>query len=437
MPALHDNLFARIANFGTLHEAWRNAVKGKRRKPGAARFTANLEKELLRLERELLDGSWRPGRYVEIAVREPKPRMVSAAPFRDRVVHHALCAVIEPIFERGFIGHSYANRAGKGTHRAVAQYERWRDRHRHVLRCDIYRYFPAIDHTVLKGLFRRRIACAGTLGLMDAIVDGSNPQEPVTLYYPGDDLFSPFGRRRGLPIGNLTSQFMANLYLDGLDHFATEVLRAPYLRYVDDFALFHDDPAVLAGWRDRIAVWLEAKRLRLHPRKTEILPTAEAATFLGYVLLPDRRRLPEANVRRFRNRLRGMRDRWRAGTIDGRAVEAHIRSWIAHAEHAQTWRLRHAIFRGGWFDPALHARSGRTLAKPGRSPLGGFCAAVRGTTIQGTSAPATATTTSPATATTMSVSALPAPLHARAGGTMVPPGAPRAGSGAAMMTGAC
>jgi len=435
VPALHDNLFGQIANFGALHEAWRNAVQGKRRKPGAARFTANLEKELLRLERELQDRSWQPGRYVEIAVREPKPRMVSAAPFRDRVVHHALCAVVAPLFERGFIDHSYANRAAKGTHRAVAQYEHWRDRHRHVLRCDIYRYFPAIDHAVLQALFRRRIACPDTLWLMDAIVDGSNPQEPVNLYYPGDDLFSPFERRRGLPIGNLTSQFMANLYLDGLDHFVTEVLRAPYLRYVDDFALFHDDPAVLAGWRDRIAACLQGKRLRLHPRKTLVLPTSEPSAFLGYVLLPDRRRLPEDNVRRFRNRLRGMRDRWRAGTIDHSTVEARIQSWIAHAEHAQTWRLRHAIFRGGWFDPALHARFGRTLAKPGRSPLGGFCAAVPGTTIQGTFAPATATTTSSATATTMPVSALPAPLHARAGGITLPPGVPRVGSGAAMMTG--
>ena len=436
MPARHDDLFGQIANFAALHAAWRKAVKGKRKKTGAAGFTANLETELLRLERELRDGSYRPGRYVEIAIRDPKPRLVSAAPFRDRVVHHALCAVVQPLFERGFIDHSYANRTGKGTHRAVAQYERWRDRHQHVLRCDIHRYFPSIDHAVLKSLFRRRVACAGTLWLMDTIVDGSNPQEQVNLYYPGDDLFAPFERRRGLPIGNLTSQFMANLYLDGLDHFVTEVLRAPYLRYVDDFALFHDDRAVLAEWRDRIAVWLQGRRLRLHPRKTTILRTEEPWAFLGYVLLPDRRRLPEDNVRRFRNRLRGLRDRWRAGTIEPEAVTARVQSWIAHAEHAQTWRLRHAIFRGGWFDPALHTRFGRTLAKPGRSPLCGCCAAVRGTTIQGTSAPATATTTNRRTATTISVSVSPALLHARAGGITVPPGAPRVGSGAAMMIGA-
>jgi len=100
------------------------------------------------------------------------------------------------------------------------------------------------------------------------IVDPSNAQEPVHLYFDGDDLFNPFRRRRGLPIGNLTSQFFANLYLDGFDHFVTEILRAPYVRYVDDFALFHNDPAVLAGWRLRIEKYLAGRRLKLHPRKT-------------------------------------------------------------------------------------------------------------------------------------------------------------------------
>ena len=131
----------------------------------------------------------------------------------------------EPLFERGFIHDSYANRTGKGTHRAVACYERFRDRFRHVLRCDTYRYFPAIDHEILKRDLSRRIACLRTLALADRIVDGSNPQEPVPLYYPGDDLFTPFECRRGLPIGNLTSQLFANVYLHGLDHFCKEVLR--------------------------------------------------------------------------------------------------------------------------------------------------------------------------------------------------------------------
>ncbi len=353
MSRRQSDLFDGIASFPALHAAAERAICGKRSKPGAAAFMVNREKELLRLDRQLNDGTWRPGTYVEIPITDPKPRLVSAAPFRDRVVHHALCAVIAPIFERGFIADSYANRRGYGTHRAVARYEQYRDRYRHVLRADIYRYFPAIDHEILKVDFRRRIACDKTLWLMDAIVDGSNAQEPVNLIFPGDDLFSPHARRRGLPIGNLTSQWFANIYLDGLDHFVKEVLRAPYLRYVDDFALFHDDPAVLAEWRERIARYLEGRRLVLHPVKTFIAATNDDATFLGYVLCGSGvRRLPEDNLRRFRNRLRGLRDRWRAGSVGEHEITQRVSSWIAHAAHANTWRLRHALFRGGWFDPS-------------------------------------------------------------------------------------
>ena len=414
MPRREHDLFDAIASFPALWIAAFRAAAGKRAKPGASAFLANLETEVLRLERELRSGRYRPGRYTKIEIFDPKHRVVSAAPFRDRVVHHALCAVCEPIFERGFIHDSYANRLGKGSHRAVARYERFRNRFRHVLRCDIRRYFPAIDHEILKSDLRRRIACQRTLALADIITDGSNPQEPVYELFAGDDLLTPLERRRGLPIGNLTSQFFANVYLDGFDHFCKEVLRAKgYLRYVDDFALFHDDPVQLAEWRRRVAKYLEGRRLTLHPRKTAILPTAEPATFLGFVLLPDgRRRLPEDNVRRFRNRLRGLRDRWRHGTVTQEEVLIRVRSWIAHAEHANTRRLRRAIFRTGWFQPGW---------EPG-SPASAFCAAAPGTTNRGTSVPRTAIGTPPATGTTTSVSGWPARSKAGTGGVTVPSG---------------
>jgi hypothetical protein len=133
----------------------------------------------------------------------------------------------------------------------------------------------------------------------------------------------------------------------------TEILQAPYVRYVDDFALFADDPDALLNWRLQIEQYFVGRRLKLHPRKTFISPCHEPAQFLGFVLHNDGlRRLPEDNVRRFRNRLRGLRDQWQAGCIDIEDVAARIGAWIAHAEHADTWRLRHAIFRGGRFDPA-------------------------------------------------------------------------------------
>ena len=344
MPCRHHNLFDRIAAFPALRRAAMKALLSKRKKPGAAAFAVNLERELLRLERELQQDRYRPGAYVEIEVFDPKHRIVSAAPFRDRVFHHALMAVVGPLFEAGFIDNSFANRVAKGTHRGIEAYERYRDRHAFVLRCDVYRFFPSIDHEVLKRDFRRRIACPRTLSLLDRIVDGSNAQEPVNLHFPGDDLFTPYLRRRGLPIGNLTSQWFANIYLDPLDHFVTERLGAPYLRYVDDFALFADSREQLAEWQEQIAAFLVRRRLKLHPRKTEILACRETATFLGYGLVANgKRRLPEEGVRRFRNRLRGMADQLRAGTLSRGQVDTKIAAWRAHADFANSAHLQRAI----------------------------------------------------------------------------------------------
>jgi len=428
-PKRHDGLFDAIASFSALRSAALRAIRGKRSKPGPAGFMAGLETEILELEEELQTGSYRPRGYVAFEITDPKRRIVSAAPFRDRVVPPALCAVIEPIFERGFISDSYASRLAKGSHAAVARYEIFRGRSAHVLRGDIYRYFPAIDHAILKRDLRRRIACERTLWLADAIIDGSNPQEPVHIHYPGDDLLTPVQRRRGLPIGNLTSQLFANIYLDAFDHFCTEILRPKgYLRYVDDFAMFGDEPAALEDWRRRIAVYLAGRHLSLHPRETTIRATAEPAAFLGYVLSPRGRRLPEENVRRFRNRWRGLRDRIRAGSIGEDEAARRIRSWIAHAEHADTWRLRHALFRGGPFDPArdplFRAGSYSPKRRLGRShDAFAFCAAAPGTTIRGTAGLPTATGTTLTTETTTSGSGWPARPHpARAGAFTDAPG---------------
>lgn len=352
MPQQPDVLFPQIANFSALYAAAQLAASRKRRKQGVSAFMANLEKNILQIEYSLQQQTWRSGGYTEMELTYPKKRLVSAAPFRDRVVHHALCAVIAPKFEKGFIEDSFANRKGKGSHLAVARYEQFRNRYRYVLRADIYRYFPAMDHEILKADIRRRISCPQTLWLIDSIIDSANPQEPVYTHFPGDDLLSPLERKKGLPIGNLTSQLFGNVYLNAMDHFIKEVLRAPYVRYVDDFALFHNDLAVLQLWQQKIAIFLEKRRLLLHPRKTFIASTKDPAEFLGFVLLPHNvRRLPEHNVRNFRNRLRGLRDRWRAGSAQPDYINQRVQAWIAHAKHAHTWRLRQALFRSGWFDP--------------------------------------------------------------------------------------
>lgn len=354
MAQPEQNLFDHIASFPHLLHSLQRAASGKRNKPGVAAFLSRQERALIQLRDQLQNGTWRGGGYTVLEITDPKPRRISAAPFADRVVHHALCAVITPIFERGFITDSYANRVGYGQHRAVARYEHYRDRYAYVLRCDIYRYFPAIDHEILKRDYRRRITCARTLALMDTIVDGSNAQEPVNILFPGDDLLSQAERKRGLPLGNLTSQLFGNIYLNGFDHYIKEVLRAPYLRYVDDFALFAHDRATLEHWQAQLARYLEGRRLMLHPRKTFIAPTAEPAQFLGYVLhRGGKRTLPAANVQRFCGRLQALRAKWRNGEQNEMEIRQRVQSWIAHAAHADTRRLRQTLFKGGWFDPAL------------------------------------------------------------------------------------
>lgn len=341
----YGNLFPEITAFSNLLAAARQAQKGKRFRPNVLRFNYNLEAELLRLQEELLSKTYCPGPYTTFAITEPKPRMISAAPYRDRVVHHALCNVIAPIFERTFIADSYANRAGFGTHRALRRFTQFARANRYGLQCDVQKYFPSIDHEILKVLLRRKIKCLDTLWLIDTIVDHSNAQEPVTHYFPGDDLLTPFQRRRGLPIGNLTSQFFANVYLNGLDHFVKETLHAQhYLRYVDDFALFADDRGFLQEARTAIEAYIAGLRLRIHPVKSQIFATRHGANFVGFRILPDRIRVRNENLRRARRRLRRMQTAYAQGLLSQQEVFQSIRSWIAHLAHGNTWRLREQIF---------------------------------------------------------------------------------------------
>lgn len=183
-----------------------------------AEFGLNLERELLRLRRELQDGTYRPSKYRLFTIYERKPRVIAAAPFRDRVVHHAVMNVIERPLDRTFIEDSYACRHGKGVHAAVDRYQAWAQTYRYALKMDVRQYFPSIDHDLLKEKLRRRITDLRVLDLPDRIIDGSPGGDSEPHYFPGDDLFTPIDRAVAIPIGNLTSQFFANLYLDDLDH---------------------------------------------------------------------------------------------------------------------------------------------------------------------------------------------------------------------------
>lgn len=341
----HGDLWERIIDFANIEAAARQAQRGKRYRENVLAFNFNLEGELLALQDELLSKSYRPGPYRTFHIVEPKKRMISAAPYRDRVVHHALCNVIVPIFERTFIRDSYANRVGFGTHRALRRFTKFARANKYVLQCDLQKYFASIDHDILKKLIRRKIKCRDTLRLIETIIDHSNEQEAAVFYFPGDDLFTPGERRRGLPIGNLTSQFFANVYLNSFDHFVKENLKTTkYVRYVDDFALFSDDQDFLADARGRIENHLATLRLLIHPVKSQLFETRRGANFMGFRVFPNRIRVRTENLRRARRRLRLMQAGYRAGALTLDELTQSLRSWIAHLEHGDTWRLRERIF---------------------------------------------------------------------------------------------
>lgn len=349
----HTHLYETICSFDNLLCAARKAQIGKRFQENVGRFNVNLEHELIALRRELLEESYQPGAYRTFQIYEPKLRMISAAPFRDRVVHHALCNVIAPLFERTFIFDSYANRVGKGSHKAVVRYQEFCRKNVYTLKCDVKKYFPSIDHAILKAEIRRTIACPDTLWLIDRVIDGSNPQEEVIQYFSDDDLFTPCARRRGLPIGNLTSQFFANVYLNRFDHFVKETLRCKfYLRYVDDSVVLGNDKMYLWEVKREIESYLEPFRLRLHEHKCQIRRTEHGVTLLGFRVFPEFRLLRRENVVRVRRRLRRLQEKYANGEISFNDTTRSVHGWLGHARFGDTHRLREKLFEEHTFQRA-------------------------------------------------------------------------------------
>jgi RNA-directed DNA polymerase len=337
----YNGLYTQIYSFENLWKAADQAQQGKRFQESVARFNLNRERELFKLQDELQSQTYKPGNYHEFTIYEPKKRMISAAPYRDRVIHHALCNIIEPIFERIFIFDSYACRVGKGTHKAVDRFTEFCRKNRYVLKADISKYFPSIDHEILKSLIRRKIRDEKTLWLINLIIDSSNPQEPVSNYFTNDDLFAPIERRHGIPIGNLTSQFYANVYLNALDHFIKEQLRCKYyIRYCDDFVVFSEDKDFLHEAREKISEYLISLRLKLHPHKCQVFPIKDGTDFLGYRIFPDYRLIRHDSIIRFRRRMQRLQEDYAKGIISLPHIRQSIQSWIGHVSHANSYGLR-------------------------------------------------------------------------------------------------
>jgi hypothetical protein len=341
-------MYASICEWENLWLAWRKARRGKRATRSAAAFEFQVADRLVALQDDLLAKRYRPGPYVHFTIHEPKRRTISASPFGDRVVHHALCNVIEPHFEARFHPHSYANRRGKGTHAAIDQAQHFARRHRYVLRMDIVQHFPSLDHAVLRAAIARVVTDTDTLWLVDTILASgagvlANAYDMV--YFPGDNLLAAT-RPRGLPIGNLTSQFWSNVYLDQLDWFVTHRLGCrAYLRYVDDFALFADSKRQLWAWKAAIMAYLATLRLTVHERAAQVQPVVAGIPWLGFVVYPTHRLLKRRNVVRFSRRFVRNLARVRAGEIGAARLTASVQGWVNHVRWGNTWGLRRRLLR--------------------------------------------------------------------------------------------
>jgi hypothetical protein len=270
-------------------------------------------------------------------------------------VHHALVQFIEPIFERSFIHDSYANRVGKGTHRALDRCQAFARRYPYVLQCDLRQFFPAVDHAILRGILARKIADPGVLWLIDCILKGGEgvlAGEYDMVWFPQDDPSTGTGqglfavnRPRGLPVGNLTSQFWANCYLNPLDHYVKRELRCPaYLRYVDDFLLFSERKRELWAWKRAVQDFAAGLRLTLHERESTVYPVTNGIPYLGFRVYPTHRRLKRRNGVAFVRRLRAGCAALERGETTQHELNQRVRGWVAHAAHGDTFRLRQSIF---------------------------------------------------------------------------------------------
>lgn len=340
------DLYAEICSFRNLDLAYRKARKGKSSRRDVQDFGLLLEENLLLLRRELCDFSYVPSPMRRFVVRDPKTRVIHASAFRDRVVHHALCNVIQPMLERSFISDSYANRIGKGTGKALERFDAFKRKVSgngrpvnsakdasmvigYVLKADIRHFFGTVDHEVLMRIIRRKIPDGRVLSLIRKILKNHEGAEPG----------------KGMPLGNLTSQFFANLYLDGLDHFVKEELRAKrYIRYVDDFVILDESNERLERFRVGIEEFLEKELvLGLHPEKTQVRPLHNGTNLLGFRVFYYHRLLRRANVAKMRKRMDLHPGRHAGCGAARHGAMQSLEGWLAYAKQGNTYGLRKRI----------------------------------------------------------------------------------------------
>ena len=311
-----NNLFNQVCSFNNIHLAYLKARKNKRYKKDILKFSFNLEENLLEIKRELENGTYKHGAYREFIVRDSKKRLIKAPEFKDRVVHHSLCNVIEPIFEKTFVFNSYACRKGKGVHKAVKKLKALLKNKKidYCLKCDISKYFDSINHDILLFLIKKKLKDKRIIWLVKEILSSSFSKKEGT----------------GIPIGNLTSQLFANIYLSEFDYFAKNILKEKmYLRYMDDFLFLGRKHRLHAVAKKSGHFLFKNLKLEMNNKKINIFPINKGIDFLGYIIFKHYILLRKRTVKRFLRKKKG---------------KEIYDSWRAYAKHANAYLLGKSLF---------------------------------------------------------------------------------------------
>jgi len=320
-------LYEQVYSFENLLRAFRKAKKGSNKSIEAKQWLFYLEKKMLELQKELETTTYKPGNFRYFKVYDPKERLISVAPFKDRVVHHAVVNILEPVYENIFIHDSYATRKYKGQHKAVFKAQKFMQNNNWFLKCDIEKFFESVSHDILLKIIENKIKDKKLIHLIEMIIcNGGN-------------------NGIGLPIGNLTSQFFANVYLNNFDHFIKENLRVRnYIRYMDDFVLFSNEKSQLKLWLREIKQYL-AEELKLHLKSNAVYINSRlnGLSFLGTRIFPRTIRIKQENFKRYIRRMKKRKYEYRTNQITEDNFLMSMNSYFALMAQYNTYNLRKKI----------------------------------------------------------------------------------------------
>lgn len=343
---LFNDLFLQIISPENLFLAWEEFRSDKQKKLDVCNFELNVEQHIFKLHRELVNKTYKHGSYIGFYINDPKRRHIHKAIVRDRVLHHAIFRILNPIFELMFIPNSFSCRIGKGTHKGVLAVDQMIRKESanytkpcFILKCDVKKFFDSVNHKILLKILERKIKDDETMWLLDEIVS-SFPKGQIALF-----------KKRGLPIGNLTSQLFANIYMNELDQLVKHKLKVKnYARYTDDFLIISQDTEYLEKLVKTIESFLSKHlNLLLHPEKISIRKFNQGIDFLGYIVLPHYKLVRTKTRKRIFRKVKDRIREYKYGLIDKNSLDRSFQSYLGIFTHANAFRISKELKNKYWF----------------------------------------------------------------------------------------